>query len=143
MDTDDPRSARRDHLLHTVRIKVARSRIDITKDRRDRLPLQGVGRADKRERGHKDLTGEIQGTDRDLQGQRSIAGSDAMSNTNKLSNALLELLYVRAIIGKPTAVEDVIDPLLKPLPISDIGRADVKGLLEGGAAAKDSQVFQA
>ena len=53
--------------LDRGRVEVVRPRVDVAEDRRDLLPLQGVGGRDERERRHDDLAGQAGGADGDLQ----------------------------------------------------------------------------
>ena len=47
MHADDAGGAWRDHAPHRVRVQVVRGRIDIGEDRRDALPVQGMGGGDE------------------------------------------------------------------------------------------------
>ncbi len=136
---DDGAGARRNEGLHAGRIEVVRPRVDIAKDRREPLPLQGVGRRNERERRHDDLARQPQRADGDLQGHGAVAQGDAVSHPGQLRQAALEFAYVRPAVGQPAGVQDVVDPRQEAVAVADIGPADVEPFREGGRAGEDGE----
>ena len=141
MHADDARGARRDHGLHLGRVEVVRGRIDIAEDRRDLLPLQGVGGGDEGKRGDDHFAVQSQSADGDLQRHGGVAHGDAVLDAQEIGDALLEFLHERAVVGQPAAVEQVVDAGQQ----RRCGRrrwAGRRGVAQRKpAAAKDRQIF--
>jgi hypothetical protein len=118
-----------------------RCRIDVAKNRRDLLPLQGMGRRDKGERRDNHLAFQAQRANDNLQRHRGVAHDNAMFHAEKAAQFLLKFLNVIAVIGKPAAFQNVTRPLEEPLAIADIRLADMKFFLETRLSAKDRPII--
>jgi hypothetical protein len=109
MDTDDPRGSGRNHLFGTARVDIVRGRVHVTESRCNFVPLERVSGGDKGKRGDKDLAGETRGFDSDFERYRSIASGDTVANTYQVGDSLLELPYIRTIVGQPSAIQQILD----------------------------------
>src|SRR5918997_964356 len=86
MHADDARGAGGDHLLYLLRINVMSTRIYVTKDGSDLLPLEGMGRSDKGERGNDNFASKPSCPYSDLQSHGSVACSDAVTDPHNFSD---------------------------------------------------------
>jgi len=136
---ENARGARRNQAFHLCRIQVVRSRIDITKDGRDLLPLERMRRGHKGEGGHDDLACQAQSTAGDLQGHGGVTHGDAVSHPDQVGNTLLELAHVGAVVAEPAAVQHVIEPFVEPAAVANVGPTNVERLGKGRPAAHQGQ----
>ena len=137
---NDARRPWRDHLLDSLGIKGMGARIDIAKNRRDPLPLNGVGRGDKSEGWNDDLALQPQGANRDLQSHRTIAHRNTVFHANQVGDSLLELFYERTIVGKPARVEYPVEAFEQSGAVADVGPAYVQSLFKCRLTSKKRQV---
>lgn len=99
------------HCSTSRRIQVMRRRVHVAKDRRDALPFQGMGRRDKGHRGHDHLAAQIERLDGELQADGGVVHHYAMADAKLGRQSRFEFQQVRAVVGKPFAVEQIVDSL--------------------------------
>jgi len=119
------------------RPQIVRDGVDVAEDGGDLLPAQGVSSGDERERRNDHFTLELKGTGGDLQRNRRIAHGDAVPHADEIADLLLELQHEWTVVGKPAAIEHVVDASEEFLAIADVGAADVEFFREGGGAAQE------
>src|SRR5438046_4223067 len=140
MNANYARSPRRDHLLYPGRIEVMSARIDIAKDRGDRLPLERVGGSDEGKRGNNYFTCHSQRANRNFQSHSAVTHSNAMLDAGKLRDPALELIDVTAAVGNPLSFQNVSHAFMELLAIADVGPPHVQTFRERRLSAKDGQL---
>ena len=66
--------------------------------------------------------------------------ADAVPDADPVGNPSLELLDVLTVVGQPTSIQQVVDPLPQPLAIADVGTSDVEHFAKGRLAAGNGQL---
>ena len=126
VDTDDSSRARRDESFDLCWVDVVRGRIHVGEDRRDSLPLQGMGSRNKRVARHNNLAVHAECSRGDLDRCGGITHGQCMFDAKNLRNLLFELLHHRPVVRQPAAVKDVGDQPEQTLAVTDVGATDVQ-----------------
>jgi hypothetical protein len=141
VDTKYARCARRNHALDQFRIESMRTRIDIAEYGRNLLPLQRVRRSDKRKRRYNHFAGEAQRPDRDLQGNGPVASRDAVAHSEISLDLRLEFLHEWAVVGEPSQVKHLVDPIQEPAPVPNVRSSHMERLRKHRAAAQKRELL--
>ena len=116
-----------------------RLRINIGKDRRNSLPLQGMGGGNEGKGGHDHLALHSQGADGDLKRHGGVANGDAVFDSQKLAEFLLELFDQWAAVGQPVVIEHLVGVIHKLLAVPNVGTANMQGFSKSRLTAQDGQ----
>jgi hypothetical protein len=103
--------AGRDEAFDLSEIQVVRQRIDIAKNGRNLLPLQGMDRGHEGEGGNNDFAPEIQRPNQYFESDGRIAHGDTMWNAEPFADALLEFPLERAAIREISSIDYFVDAL--------------------------------
>lgn len=141
VDTDDSRRARGHEFLHPMWIQIVGRGVDITEDRLDLLPLEGVCRRHEGEGGHDHLAGHTHSAEQDFESNRAVARGHALPHADQLTYSLLECLHVGAVVGQPAAVEDVLDTFHQSGSVPDVWPPHVERAGEGRGTPEQSEAI--
>ena len=121
-------------------IDIVGAGIDVTKDWRDSLPLEGMRGSNESEGRDDHFARQAQRTDYDPECDRGIAGGDAMFDADEFRHAPLKFLDIRSPVGEPTPVQDVIHAPPKISAIANIWTSYVKRIFKGRATAEKRKI---
>ena len=99
-----------------------------------------MGRSDEGERRDYDLAPHSRGANGDLQGDRAVAHRYAVADAEKIGHFGFEFLDKRPVVGKPPAVQHLVDPRQEALAVADLGPADVDGRIEQGRSTEHGEL---
>lgn len=139
---DDAAGARGNHPPHRFRVQVVGERINVGEHGRNALPIQRVGRCDERIGRNDDFASQTQRTDDDLQRDGAIAHGDAVFHAAIYGDAVFKLLYQRAVIAEPVAVEHLTGIPQECFAITDVGAAHMQRLVEGRGGTVDCKIIR-
>src|SRR5262249_22679423 len=107
VNAENRRRAVRDERLDLSGADVVCLRIDIAEDRGETLPEHGVSGSDESKRGHDYLPLRLGCAESKLDGSSAIGHGDAIRDSVRLADRVLEFAYVRSAIREEAALEDL------------------------------------
>lgn len=116
-----------------------RGGIDIGEDRPDLLPLESVSGRDKGKGRNDHFALEVEGASCNLQPYGAVGGRNGVPDAEKGSQALLEFAHKRPLVGKPPAIEHLLDAFQQAGTRADIGAANVERLGKRRSSAEQRQ----
>jgi hypothetical protein len=132
-----------DQALDLLGVDAPGRRVEIAEDRRQAEVAHRVRGRDVGHGRHDDLAGEARRPGHHFEGDRPVAGGDAVLRPGVLGDPRFELLDQRAAAGEASAVEGHFEPLVELRPVPGAGLSHHQGLLEGHRAAEQCQVVDA
>ena len=130
MHAENAGGAGRDERFDFGGINIVCRGIDVAKDRRDFLPLEGMRGGDKGERRHDDFATETERAGDEAKGDGGIAHRDAMFHPEQITDAAFEFLDVGAAVGEPLIIENVVYSMEETVAIAEVRPAHVQGVRE-------------
>ena len=126
MNRNDGRGFAVDQRSYIVRTDLVRFRINVCEDGSQVLPGDRMGRGYERERRQDNLASQAKRSKNQLQPGCGIADGDTMPSTQLLAKSSFQFPHEDAIIAEPTTLKHLINQLIEPLAIAEIGRANMQ-----------------
>ena len=136
---EDAGGARGDRRLDAGGIERVGERVDVAEDRPHALAPQGVGVRDEGEGGDDDVAFHAERVHGELEGDRGVAGGDAVAGACDARHLGLERLRHRAEVGQPAAVEQRLHAREEGGTVRHVRAPDVQGLGERGRVAEQGE----